>query len=517
MAKTIEAELMASVPLLTGPSNYLAWEDAITSVLRNLGIWSRVGGIEVLNAEIEAAAKTAAGPAASDVEKDLSTQVELINILDDDDEDMSFEREKKALFSEKEDGKSEKEWLREQTDEQADEETKETANLRKEFRRRIDQLGRQKQQLKEELQARKDAEASWLIMRNVEPSVVAQIRTLSTAREMWKKLQFLYIGAKPMQRQLVYARLARLTYENCKSMQDYVNEYQELVAQMKQLDRPLSKFHATHQLLVGLGLHYQDFQDRKHSIGDELEDQPLASLCAELVAEESNANAELRTPTFPFTVPAQERQPLNNVIAEAVREEQWAYEGTETTSLPFAVPASSHQPPDDVVADVVNEENDAAETGMESPMIANTTSGQNWQEPQVQQPNDDKHSAVVDEENADNNTETKTFPFSFNLPTQKEEWKHERTRSHIRTANPLEMPAQASPKRSKAPKKKKNDYCKHCQKYGHTEEGCRALHYQLRSTVKNISDSSKHKDPSTSSSEVSFSYTPARNPNRNWW
>ena len=511
------------------------------SVLRNLNTWNRVGGIEVLNAEIEATANTTEGVAASNAEKDLLTQVELINIHDDDDDDVgtTVEQSEGIFHDRKDEERSEKEKLKEQMDEQMDEETKETVDLRKEFRKRIDQLGRQKQQLKEEHQARKDAEASWLIMRNVEPFIVAQIRTLSSAREMWKKLQSLYLGAEPMQRQHVYRHFAQLTYESCKSMQDYVNEFQELVAQMTLLGRPLSKFHTTHQLIVGLGIHYQAFQDRKYGLGDRLEEQPLADLCSELVDEETKANSEIRSPTFSYTYPTQGPRPLDNIVGEIAREERQAHQTYERSSFSFVAPASSNQPADDVIADA-KEENENAEAELEGPTIVRSKPAQEQEEHQEDQEgereeqeehqryqqggeqedqdlNVDKSSVAIDEETVNENPQAKRSPISFTFPNIGENQAHEGAQPRSQKVNPLEKHAQAALKRSKAPKKKKSDFCRHCQKYGHNEETCRALHYSLRSRDKNSSDSSKHKEPSNSSSEISFSYTPARNPNRNWW
>ena len=504
----IDAKTMDSVPLLSGPSNYLEWEATITSVFRDLNLWDKVGGIEVLNAEIEAMKLTSGEALASKTEKNLIKQVELISILDVDDDDIKTEQKQDATCNGYPKVYDEKDEPKEQLHEETDEETKENAKLKKEFRRRIDQLGRQKLQQKEEIQAQRDAEASWLILRNVEPSIVAQIRTLSSAREMWKKLQLLYIGPDSIRRGYIYERLARLSYENCKNMLEYVHNFQELVAQMTQLSRPLSNFHAVHQLIAGLGMHYQAFQDRKRSLGDKLEEQSLAHICAEVVDEESKANSEIRESTFPFVIPTQERQHFEHVVNDAVREEQ--VEGTERPELPSMAHAPSRQPVDDAIADVVNEETNAnAET--ESPIVSLPVSIPE------QQPNDEIRSNVVSPvEQTEDDMENERQPFSFNIPAQKKDQRQQQTQFPVMKENVLEKQVHAVPKVSDR-RKKKSEYCKHCQKYGHNEEDCRNVQYKLRSMSKNSSGSSKRMGTSASSSEVNFTYTAAKNPNRNWW
>ena len=504
----IDTKVMDSVPLLTGSSNYLEWEATITSIFRDLELWDKVGGIEILNAEIEALKLTSGGVMTSTTEKDLMKQVELISILDVDD-DMKAEQKQDVISNSNRKVGDVNDEPKEQLHEETDEETKENAKLKKEFRRRIDQLGRQKLQQREEIQAHRDAEASWLILRNVEPSIVAQIRTLSSAREMWKKLQLLYIGPDSIRRGHVYERLARLSYENCKNMLEYVHNFQELVAQLTQLGRPLSNFHAVHQLIAGLGMHHRAFQDRKRRLGDELEEQLLAGLCVELVDEEFD---EIRKSTFPFIVPTQEQQQPEHDAGDAVREEQWAIKGTERSELPSMSHAPSRQPVDDAIADIVKEEIDA-NAAIETPMMSLTVAAQD------QQAIDEVKSDVISpKEKAGNDTENERQPFSFNIPAQKEDQRQQQTRFKVMKENVLEKQVHTvsgvSPRRRR---KKKSAYCKHCQKYGHDEDECRNMPNILRSRSKNSSSSSKHMETSASSSEVNFTYTAPRNPNRNWW
>lgn len=511
----IDAKVMDPVPLLTGRSNYLEWEVTITSIFRDLDLWNKVGGIEVLNAEIEAM-KLASGKAVTSTsQKDLMKQVELISILDVDDE-MSTEQKQDILYNSDHKVDDVENQQKEQLHEETDEETKENAKLKEEFRRRIDQLGRQKLQQKEEIQAQRDAEASWLILRNIEPSIVAQIRTLSSAREMWKKLQFLYIGPDSIRRGHVYEQLARLCYGDCKNMLEYVHYFQELVAQLTQLGRPLSNFHAAHQLIAGLGMHYQAFQDRKRSLGDELEEQPLAGICAELVDEELKVDLEIRKSTFPFVVPTQEQQQQQpeHVMGEVIKEDQWVVRGTERPELPSMVHSPSRRPVDDAIADIVKEETDI-DAVIESPISSFTVAAQD------QKSNDEvKANVISPEEKTESNMEIERQPFSFNIPAQKEVQKQQKTQTQFQVLkdNVLDNQVRTVPKVSHGRKKKKTvEYCKYCQKYGHSDEICRNIPNKLRSRSKNSSSSSKRMETSASSSEVNFPYIAPKNPNRNWW
>lgn len=507
----IDAKVMDSVPLLTGRSNYLEWEATITSIFRDLDLWDKVGGIEVLNAEIEAM-KLASGKAVtSSSQKDLMKQVELISILDVDD-DMKTEQKQDILYNSDQKVDDVENQQKEQLHEETDEETKENAKLKEEFRRRIDQLGRQKLQQKEEIQAQRDAEASWLILRNVEPSIVAQIRTLSSAREMWKKLQLLYIGPDSIRRGHVYERLACLSYGNCKNVLEYVHYFQELVAQLTQLGRPLSNFHAIHQLIAGLGMHHQAFQDRKRSLGDELEEQPLAGICAELVDEEFKVDLEIRKSTFPFIAPTQEQQQPEHVMCDAIKEDQWVVRGTERPELPSVAHSPSRRPVDDAIADIVKEETDVNAV-IESPISSFAVAAQD------QKSNDEvKDNVISPEEKTESNMEIERQPFSFNIPAQEEVQKQQKTQFQVMKDNVLDKQLRTVPKVSQRRRKKKSDeYCKHCQKFGHSDEECRNIQNKLRSRSKNSSSSSKRMETSASSSEVNFTYTAPKNPNRNWW
>ena len=166
MAQDLIAKQLEQIPMLLGPSNYPQWETAMVAILKKKGVWDVVGGCLV---EVPTATKT----------------------------DMDIDDPYKGIGGE------------EETETQSDEEEAMERHLasydpsmatiirigladmereEKELEIEQEELEMEEQECCKEM----NEEASRLIMRSVEGSIKEDIRSLSSAHEMWNNLQLLH-------------------------------------------------------------------------------------------------------------------------------------------------------------------------------------------------------------------------------------------------------------------------------------------------------------------------------------
>ena len=300
-----------SVPMLTGVGNYPQWEIRMTIFLKRRGLWNVIDSQE----DADKTAKPIAVMVTSSTQTGESNEVlqgpadveshEDLMILSDTDENQ-VSRDLDAVINDTtgadyfaveqqrtEQLERELEDLRFQNQALDDIERSKRIEEAMERGRLIEEKIQLAKKEQEEHQ-RREEEASWLIMCNVEPSIVARIRSLSSAREMWNVLQVLHMGTEPDQLWKTYHKLYFLNYRHCADMQEYVDTFMGIVTKLSHLGRPLQHSLAIFHLFEGLkGMHAE--LRRRFDLEQEFETISLKDLCNQLLEEEkSNKRKSLK-------------------------------------------------------------------------------------------------------------------------------------------------------------------------------------------------------------------------------